>query len=156
MTEEPEQLDEMAERRALEKGEFRYRLQHIEECIHRLELEVSALKQAESMSTPRLDRIESDLRKTEAELAALQGLNTQHGVRLDQIEKTLTDIHADIKGMAQHMKDAQASQRSDLNAHTRMEESWQRKMLLAMVTLLGTGVITLVAVVASSSLAVSQ
>lgn len=117
-------------------AEFRYRLDHLEECIKRLEQEVSGLKASGQVQGPKLQQIEADLAHTQRELSNLQGQGIAHGVRLDNIDKTLASIREEVGQFHRTLKDEVGAVRAQLTAHTTQEEAWQRKMLFTGVTML--------------------
>lgn len=119
-----------------EHSEFRTRLEHIEECLKKLESDVEVVKNSGNINWPRIDRIETDLRRAEKELSMLQGQGAVHSVRLDGIERSLNGLREDIKQFHESMHHIAREQRDALVQHTTVEEAWQRKMLFGIVTTL--------------------
>lgn len=119
-----------------EHSEFRTRLEHIEECLKKLESDVEVVKSSGSINWPRIDRMEADIRRAEKELSMLQGQGAVHSVRLDGIERSLNGLRDDIKQFHESMHQIAKEQRDALLQHTSIEEAWQRKMLFGIVTTL--------------------
>lgn len=120
----------------VDRDEFRYRLDHLEECIRRLEHEVGALKATGSLHGPKLAEIERDLHATQKELSSLQGQGIAHGVRLDGIDRALVSLKDEIAAFHKTLKEEIGANRGLLANHTTQEEAWQRKMLFTGVTML--------------------
>jgi len=126
-----------------EHSEFRTRLAHIEECLRKLERDVETVKNSSSINWPRIDRIEIDLKATEKDLATLQGQGQVHTTRLDAIERILNGLKDDIRAFQDNMQNIAREQRDALVDHTKIEESWQRKMLFGIVSTLLAAILTL-------------
>jgi chromosome segregation ATPase len=126
-----------------EHSEFRTRLTHIEECLRKLERDVETVKNSSSINWPRIDRIEIDLKATEKDLASLQGQGQVHTTRLDAIERILNGLKDDIRAFQDNMQTIAREQRDALLEHTKVEESWQRKMLFGIVSTLLAALLTL-------------
>lgn len=120
----------------IDRDEFMYHLDHLNECMHRMEGEVAALKATVQLHGPKLLQIETELRSTEKELGDLQGQGIAHGVRLDGIDRALVSLKDEIVAFHKTLKEEIGANRGVLANHTTQEEAWQRKILFTGVTML--------------------
>ena len=123
-------------RGGVDGDEFRYRLDHLEDCIHHLEGEVVSLKATGAMHGPKLMEIERELNLTQKELAALQGQGIAHSVRLDGIDRTLISLKDEVQAFHKTLKEEIGANRALLANHAAQGEAWQRKILFTGVTML--------------------